>query len=80
MHLHPLLAQPARDYPGSRRLQYRLLNPTADCESWNVKIRKSHMQLDETQVDDYEPLTYSDKMMVKFGFFRNELYTYNKDR
>ncbi len=71
---------PAIDYPGYGRLPYCLFNPTVDCESSNVKIRTSIMKVDETRVDDYEPLTYSDKMMVKFGFFRNELYTYNKDR
>ncbi|MBL8919372.1 MAG: zinc-dependent metalloprotease [Myxococcaceae bacterium] len=71
---------PSIDYPGYGRLPYCLFNPTFDCESSNVKIRTSVMKVDEARVDDYEPLTYTDKMMVKFGYFRNELYTYSKDR
>ncbi len=70
---------PSIDYPGYGRLPYCLFNPMVDCESANEKIRISVMKVDEARVDDYEPLVYTDKMMVKFGFFRNELYTYNKD-
>lgn len=71
---------PAINYPGYGRLPVCLFNPTVDCESSNVKIRTSVMKVDEARVADYEPLTYSDKLMVKFGYFRNELYTYSKDR
>jgi hypothetical protein len=71
---------PAINYPGFGRVPFCWFNATIDCESSNVKIRTSVMKVDEARVDDYEPLVYSDKLMVKFGFFRNEMYTYNKDR
>lgn len=71
---------PSIMYPGYGRLPFCLFNPTVDCESANAKIRTSVLKVDEARVDDYEPLVYSDKLMVKFGLFRNELYTYSKDR
>jgi len=71
---------PAIDYPGYGRLPYCLFNPTYDCESASAKIRTSVLKVDEARVDDYEPLAYSDKLMVKFGLFRNESYSYSKDR
>ena len=71
---------PAIDYPGYGRLPICLFNSTVDCESASAKMRTAVMKVDEARVDDYEPLVYSDKLMVKFGYFRNENYTYSKDR
>jgi hypothetical protein len=75
-----IMDPPAIDYPGYGRLPFCLFNATVDCESASAKVRTSVMKVDETRVDDYEPLVYSDKLMVKFGLFRNESYTYDKDR
>lgn len=71
---------PTIEYPGYGRLPLCFLSAQIDCESASVMYRTSVMKIDEARVDDYEPLPYSDKLMVKFGLFRNELYTYNKDR
>ncbi len=71
---------PAVDYPGYGRIPFCFFNPTVDCESRSVQVRTSVLKVDENRVRDYEPLVYSDKLMVKFGFFRNESYSYDKDR
>ena len=67
------------DYPGYGRLPLCLFNPTFDCESVDVRIRTSVLKVDEKVANDYEPLVYNDKLMVKFGFFRQESYSYSKD-
>jgi hypothetical protein len=70
---------PGIDYPGYGRLPLCFFSPLYDCESASVLYRTSVMKVDGARVADYEPLAYSDKLMVKFGLFRNELYTYTKD-
>jgi hypothetical protein len=75
-----IYAPPSIYYEGYGNLPFCYFNPTVDCESSSVMYRTSVLKVDEARVDDYEPLTYTDKMMVKFGYFRNELYTYSKDR
>ncbi len=70
---------PSVFYEGYGNLPLCLFNPTIDCESVNLKIRTSVKRVDEDHVDDYEPLVYGDKLMTKFGFFRNELMSYNAD-
>ncbi len=71
---------PAINYPGYGRIPFCLFNATVDCESASVMVRVSVLKVDEDRVRDYEPLVYSDKLMIKFGLFRNELFTYNKER
>ncbi len=68
-------------YEGYGDVPYCLLGgaaSTVDCESAEVKIRVSMKRVDESRMQDYEPLQYTDRMMTKFGYFRNELPTYNK--
>lgn len=74
-----LTEPPSIYYPGYGRLPYCLFNPQVDCETANIKVRTSVMKVDEAHVTDYEPLVYGEKLMKKFGFFRNETYAYNRD-
>lgn len=67
------------DYPGYGRLPLCMFNPTFDCESVDVRVRTSVLKVDEAVANDYEPLVYSDKLMTKFGLFRQESYSYSKD-
>jgi len=70
---------PADDYyPGYGRLPYCLFNATVDCESELIRVRTSVKKVDDAHVMDYEPLTYDDSLMVKFGFFRNTMLSYNQ--
>ena len=70
---------PGIHYEGYGHLPLCFFNPTVDCESVDVRVRTSVKKVDEAVANDYEPLVYSDKLMVKFGFFRQESYTYSKD-
>lgn len=75
-----LIADPPMvDYPGYGMLPYCLLNPEYDCESQNVKVRTSVRKVDEARVADYEPLIYGEKLNKKFGLFRNESVSYDKE-
>jgi hypothetical protein len=65
-------------YPGYGDIPYCMINPTTDCESALVRIRTSVKKVDEERVAQYEPLVYNDKLMKKFGFFRQEMLSYNK--
>ena len=56
---------------------YCVLAPTVDCESAQVKLRTSVKRVDEERVKDYEPLVYNNKLMTKFGYFRNDTLTYD---
>ena len=45
-----------------------------------MRVRTSVLQASmRRSSNDYEPLVYNDKLMVKFGFFRQESYSYSKD-
>jgi hypothetical protein len=66
-------------YDGYGMLPYCLFDSTVDCESGDVRIRTSVLKVDQAVANDYEPLLYSDKLMTKFGMFRQESYTYSKD-
>ncbi|MBX7098969.1 MAG: zinc-dependent metalloprotease [Myxococcaceae bacterium] len=73
---------PSYDIPGYGHLPMCMLSPpwgspTIDCESALVRVRTSLKKVDEARVSDYEPLTYDDKMMTKFGFFRRETRAYD---
>lgn len=70
---------PSVYYPGYGSIPYCLFNPTVDCESADIRVRTSVMKVDEHDAYDYEPLPYNDKLMVKFGYFRHEAYSYSKD-
>ncbi|MFO0594099.1 MAG: zinc-dependent metalloprotease [Myxococcaceae bacterium] len=70
---------PSVYYEGYGNLPYCLFNPTYDCESVDVRVRTSMLKVDEAVANDYEPLVYNDKLEVKFGFFRQEAYSYSKD-
>lgn len=70
---------PSIYYEGYGNLPFCFFNPTVDCESVDVRIRVSVLKVDEKVANDYEPLVYSDKLMTKFGFFRQEAYSYSKD-
>lgn len=70
---------PSIYYEGYGNLPFCFFNPTFDCESVDVRIRTSVLKVDEAVAHDYEPLVYSDKLMTKFGWFRQESYSYSKD-
>ncbi|MFT3709885.1 MAG: zinc-dependent metalloprotease [Archangium sp.] len=70
---------PSVYYEGYGNLPYCLFNPTYDCESVDIRFRTSVLRVDESVSNDYEPLVYNDKLEVKFGFFRQESYSYSKD-
>lgn len=75
-----VIANPASIYyEGYGNLPFCFFNPTVDCESGDVRLRTSVLKVDEAVANDYEPLIYTDKLMVKFGFFRQESYSYSKD-
>lgn len=67
-------------YPGYGEIPYCWLNPKEDCEGSVIKVRVSLKRVDEAKVQDYEPLTYDDKSMTKFGYFRTERLTYDRNR
>jgi hypothetical protein len=74
-----LLADPPTiEYPGYGTLPYCMVNPTVDCETALVRVRTSVKKVDEARVQDYEPLQYGEKLETKFGFFRQEMLSYNK--
>lgn len=76
---------PTYNYPGYGEIPYCWLAPTMDCRGAVIKVRTSLMRVDEQRVADYEPLKYDDKMMKKFGLFRNgwgfygEMPTYDRN-
>lgn len=75
------LAQPPTyDYPGYGPIPYCWLNTKVDCEGATLKFRYSFKKVDEGRVADYVPLNYNDKMMTKFGYFRTERATYDRNR
>ncbi|MDP3576095.1 MAG: zinc-dependent metalloprotease [Archangium sp.] len=74
-----IIDPPSIHYEGYGELPFCFFNPTFDCESVDVRIRTSVLKVDEAVSNDYEPLVYSDKLMVKFGYFRQESYSYSKD-
>ena len=65
-------------YEGYGDIPYCMINPAVDCESALVRVRTSVKKVDEERVANYEPLVYSEKLMTKFGFFRQEMLSYNK--
>lgn len=65
-------------YPGYGDIPYCMVNPSTDCESALVRVRTSVKKVDEERVQQYEPLVYTEKHMKKFGFFRQEMLSYNK--
>lgn len=69
---------PTMYYPGYGDIPYCMINPTVDCESALVRIRTSVKKVDEERVSQYEPLVYNEKLEKKFGFFRQEMLSYNK--
>ena len=69
---------PSIYYPGYGMIPYCFINSTVDCESALVRVRTSVKKVDEERVSQYEPLVYTEKMMTKFGFFRQEMLSYNK--
>ncbi len=75
---------PSRDYPGYGAIPYCWLNPAVDCHGAVIKVRTSVRKVNEAHVADYEPLTYDDQMMKKFGYFRAgmalERPTYDPER
>ncbi len=70
---------PSIYYEGYGNLPLCLFNPTVDCESVDVRIRTSVLRVDESVSNDYEPLVYNNRLMKKFGFFRQESYSYSLD-
>lgn len=66
-------------YEGYGNLPFCYFNPTVDCESADFRVRTSVLKVDEAVANDYEPLVYGDKLMTKFGYFRQESYSYSKD-
>ena len=73
-----IMDPPTIDFPGYGSAPYCFWDSTVDCESANIKVRVSLRKVDEARVKDYEPLVYTDKMMVKFGLFRREMFSYDK--
>jgi hypothetical protein len=71
---------PTVEYPGYGVIPYCWLDPTVDCESAEVKVRVSLKKVDEAHVQDYEPLAYNDKLQKKFGYFRKESASYDRNR
>jgi hypothetical protein len=51
---------------------------TEDCASAEVKVRTSFLRVDGPR--DFEPVEYDDLRMSKFGYFRTERMTYNRNR
>lgn len=74
-----ILDPPTLFYPGYGNLPFCFFNPTVDCESVDIRVRTSVLKVDDKVAHEYEPLQYNDKLMVKFGWFRNTAYTYSKD-
>ncbi len=73
-----IMNPPTIYYPGYGDIPYCMINPTTDCESALVRIRTSVRKVDDQRVEQYEPLVYGEKLMKKFGFFRQEMLSYNK--
>lgn len=71
---------PTVDYPGYGKIPYCWLAPTVDCADAVVKVRNAFRRVDEAHVQDYEPLRYDDRSMTKFGYFRTERITYDRNR
>src|SRR5205085_1333822 len=65
---------------GYGAVPYCWVNPRTDCASVQVKVRASFKKVDEAHVQDYEPLPYPDTIQTKFGFFRQERITYDRNR
>ncbi len=74
------LDAPMYDYPNYGPIPYCWINPKADCQGTEIKIRTSIRRVDEERVKDYEPLVYDDHLMTKFGFFRVERVSYDRNR
>lgn len=47
-----------------------------DCTAAEIEVRTSIARVPES---DFEPLYYDDRMMSRFGFFRTERLTFNRD-
>lgn len=76
-----IMDPPTVEYPGYGKIPLCMFGgtyATIDCESALVRIRTSVKRVDEERVRDYEPLTYDDKLMTKFGYFRRETASYDK--
>ncbi|MGQ0505804.1 MAG: zinc-dependent metalloprotease [Myxococcaceae bacterium] len=69
-----------QEYGAYGQIPYCLFDPRMDCESALVKTRWSFLRVDENRVSDYEPLLYTDKMATKFGYFRDERLSYDRNR
>lgn len=69
---------PTLYYPGYGNIPYCLFKSDVDCESELIRVRTSVKRVDDAHVMDYEPLQYDDSLMVKFGFFRNTMRSYNQ--
>jgi hypothetical protein len=69
-----------QEYPGYGEIPYCWINPRYDCESALVKVRSSFKKIDEARMADYEPLKYDDRLQKKFGFFRTERVSYDRNR
>ncbi len=69
-----------QDYGAYGKVPYCLFNPTYDCEGAVVKTRWSFKRVDDAHVQDYEPLRYTDRMATKFGYFRDERLSYDRNR
>lgn len=78
--LRAIFDPPTFYYPGYGRIPYCWLNPRMDCESAEIEIRTSVRRIDEAHVLDYEPLVYGDKLETKFGYFRTDRVTYDRNR
>lgn len=55
-----------------------ILGEGQDCASTEIKLRTSFLKVDGPR--DFEPVQYDDRKMAKFGYFRTERLTYNRDR
>lgn len=49
-----------------------------DCTASDVKLRSSFLKVDGAR--DFEPVVYDDRKMSKFGYFRTERLSYNRNR
>ncbi len=51
-----------------------------DCTAQQVEVRTSLRRVPETDEDTYEPVTYDDVDMNRFGYFRTERQSYDRRR
>lgn len=74
------LEAPTVYYEGYGQVPYCLVSGVADCSGDNVSLRWSFRKIDQEAAADYEPLTYPDTLEKKFGWYRAERVTYDKNR